>query len=354
MLARARAVTLMNYHEVARHVGIDPYVMLGRAGLHPSALRDPENWIPAKRILSLLSDSAARSGRDDFGVLIGECRSFASLGPVSLLLKHDVDLRGVIGDVIEYRRLLNDLLHFELREDGHSAVLEWALVPGLQSTQGVNLLATIAYRALVDSGEFNWQPECIHFRQATPRHVATFKRVFRCSLEFGSNFDGMSFSSACLDFSNNFADAALAAHARKLLSLMPAIRRNDTTVDRARSTIPFLISKGQAQADDVAKCLGVSVRTLQRGLIGEGQSFSSLLNEVRRELVVRYLSNSSQSITDVAHLIGYSSLSSFTRWFVSEFGMSPGRWRQQMRNRDALHLQIPPQEAGQAAQLSVV
>lgn len=354
MLARARAVTLTNYHEVARHVGIDPFVMLGRAGLHPSALRDPENWIPANRILTLLGESAARSGHDDFGILLGECRTFASLGPVSLLLKHEVNLRGLIGATIEYRRLLNDLLNFELRDDGGSVVLEWALIPGLQSSQGVNLLAAIAYRVLVDGGGFNWQPECIHFRQASPRNLATFQRVFRCPLEFGSGFDGMSFSSASLDLPNEFADAELAAHARLLLSLMPAVRRNDSIGDRARSTIPFLISNGQAQAEDLAKCLGVSVRTLQRGLIGEGQSFSSLLNDARRELVVRYLSNSSHTITTVAHLIGYSAQSSFTRWFVSEFGMSPGRWRQLMHKRDARHFQTPERDAGQAAQLSIV
>jgi AraC-like DNA-binding protein len=336
--ARARAVTLTNYHEVARYVGLDPFVMLGRAGLHPSALRDPENWIPAKRILTLLGESAVRSGRDDFGILLGECRTFASLGPVSLLLKHEVSLRAVIGAMIEYRRMLNDLLHLALRDDGRSAFLEWNLIPALRSSQGINLVATIAYRVLVDGGGFNWQPECIHFRHASPKHLATFKRVFRCPLEFGSNLDGMSCSSACLDLTNEFADLELAVHARRLLGLMPGIRRGDTMRDRARSTIPFLIANGQAQAEDVAKCLGVSVRTLQRQLITEGQSFSSLLNEARRELVMRYLTDSSQSITTVAHLTGYSTLSSFTRWFVSEFGMPPGKWRTLMRQRDALHL----------------
>jgi len=40
MQARARAVMLTNYTEVARHFGLDPYAMLGRCGLHPSSLRD--------------------------------------------------------------------------------------------------------------------------------------------------------------------------------------------------------------------------------------------------------------------------------------------------------------------------
>src|SRR5205814_3400338 len=87
--------------------------------------------------------------------------------------------------------------------------------------------------------------------------------------------------------------------------------------------------------DRAAQCLGVSVRTRQRRLIGECQSFSKLLNETRRDLVVRYLRNSDQSITAVAELTGYAALSSFTRWFISEFGLSPKKWRKIMQSRDS-------------------
>jgi AraC-like DNA-binding protein len=312
--------------------------MLGRAGVHPGALRDPENWLPATRILNLLDESAARSRHDDFGILLGECRTFGSLGPVSLLLRHGANLGEVISSMIEYRRLLNDLLHFELHRNGGASVLEWALISGLQSSQGVNLLAAIAYRVLTQGVAIDWQPECIHFRQATPRYLATFERVFRCSLEFGSNLDGMSFSSASLVAPNGFADAELAAHARRLLNLMPGIRADDSMRERTRSVIPFLISNGSSEISDVARCFGLSVRTLQRKLIREGQSFGDLLNEVRHDLAVRYLADAGQSITAVAHLMGYSTASAFSRWFAAEFGMPPGKWRRLMAQRDMVHL----------------
>ena len=327
MLARARAVTLTNYPEVARHVGLDPYAMLDRAQLHPTALQDPENWLPATRIMALLEDSAAQSRHDDFSVLLGESRTFASLGPVSLLLRHEGTLRDIVIASIEYRRLITEMLHTDLRDDGRTAVLEWNLMPGLQSPQGVQLVTTIAYRILVDGAGVNWQPECVHFRDSAPRNLTTFRRVFRCSLEFESDFDGMSFSSDCLQLPNQFADPELTKHARRLLNLMPGVRHADTISERARSTLPLLIANGKADVGEVAKVLDVPVRTLQRRLIREGQSFSTLLNQTRRELAVRYLSSSNQPITAVAQLTGYSALSSFTRWFIAEFGMSPVKWR---------------------------
>ena len=338
MQARARAVMLTNYTEVARHFGLDPYAMLGRCGLHPSSLRDPENWLPAKPLLRLLDDSAAVSGRDDFGVLLGESRTFASLGPVSLLLRHEITLGQIIARIGEYRRLINEMVDVHMRTYRRSAVIEWNLVQGLQSTQGMNILATIAYRILVDGSGCKWQPECIHFRQSSPAHVATFQRVFRCSLEFDSSFDGISFPSRCLDYPNEFADPGLAVHAQRLLELLPGIRKEETLTERVRSTIPFLISNGEADVQGVARYLGVPLRTFQRKLASEGQSFGTLLNEARRELAVRYLSNSSQSITMVAQLTGYSALSSFTRWFIAEFGIPPGKWRKTTLARNARHL----------------
>lgn len=345
MLARARAATLTNFHAVARHVGLDPYLMLREAGLSTNALGDPENWIPAGRLLNLLDHCAIQSERDDFGVLLGDCRTFASLGPVSLLLRHESTLGEVIAAAMKYRRLLNELLQLRLHLDGPSAVLEWSLIPGLRSSQGINLLATVAYRVFVDGSGCNWQPDCVHFRHAAPEHLASFNHVFRCSLEFNSTFDGVSFASSCLGLPNEFADTELASHARRLLDLMPGVRRDDTMSQRVAAAIPLLISEGQADVEGVSHSLGTSVRTLQRRLIAEGQSFSGLLNDARCELAVRYLRCSDLSITSIAELCGFSALSSFTRWFISEFGVSPRRWRNEPSAKEPAFAQRAPAEA---------
>ena len=327
MHARARAVTLLNYPELARCVGVDPYPVLAHAGLRPGELKDADNWLPGEQILRVLNETALRADRDDFGVLLGEHRSFASLGPVSLLLKHELTLRTIINSMIAYRRLINELLLLRLEENGRASRLVWGLIPGLRSSQGVNLLATMAYRVIVQGTAIPWRPDCIHFRHRTPRQSATFARLFDCRLEFDSSFDGMSFRSSSLALRNASADRELAAHARRLLSLIPAVRHEETTIERARGTISLLLESGRADAANVARCLGMSVRTFQRRLSYEGQTFSGLLNECRRELSLRYLAHSDQSVTAVAELTGYSTLSAFSHWFVSEFRMPPGKWR---------------------------
>ena len=39
------------------------------------------------------------------------------------------------------------------------------------------------------------------------------------------------------------------------------------------------------------------------------------------------LGHPAQSISAIGELVGYASLSSFTRWFSDEFGCSPREWR---------------------------
>jgi AraC-like DNA-binding protein len=48
-----------------------------------------------------------------------------------------------------------------------------------------------------------------------------------------------------------------------------------------------------------------------------------LLNEVRRELAMRYLANPALSMVEVSRLLGYGQPSSFSRWFAAEFGGPP-------------------------------
>jgi AraC-like DNA-binding protein len=334
-LLRARAVTLTGYDEVARFAGLEPAEMIARAALSPPDLHDPENWLPADKVIALIDASAASSGRDDFGILLGKCRTFTSLGPVSLLLKHEATVRGIITAIVDYSYLLNDLLNVTVKDDGSIATIEWNLVPGLRSRHLANLVAAIVYRAISEALEYSWDPDCVHFRDSAPEQVATFSRYFRCNLEFNCSFDGMSCSSTALNTRNPFADADLAAHARRLLNLLPGAGQI-TATRNARSAIVLLMDEGEVSIERAAECLGVEVRTLQRRLAAEATSFRQLCRDIRRELAARYLTNCSHSVTEISGILGYASASAFSNWFIKEFGISAGAYRRESRREVSL------------------
>lgn len=80
-----------------------------------------------------------------------------------------------------------------------------------------------------------------------------------------------------------------------------------------------------------ARALGMQPRTLQRRLDQQGQPFGAILAAVRSRQAARYLANPRLSVTEVAELSGYASLSAFTRWHTKTLGMSPQRFRKQRR-----------------------
>jgi AraC-like DNA-binding protein len=94
-----------------------------------------------------------------------------------------------------------------------------------------------------------------------------------------------------------------------------------------RKAMYIVLPMGRARIEQVAGGLGLNVRTLQRQLDTAGESFSGLLNEVRRDLAMRYMAGKAHSLSQVGELLGYRTPSSFTRWFTAQFGTTPADWR---------------------------
>jgi len=150
--------------------------------------------------------------------------------------------------------------------------------------------------------------------------------MFGPNVQFDCDFNGIVCSGADLDRPNPAADPLLAQYARQFVEGMGA-RNVRSAARQVRETAYLLLPLGRASIDQIAKAMGMNVRTLQRRLAAENAEFSVLLNDVRRDLAVRYLANPTYSKTEIARLLGYGQLSSFTRWFIAEFGAAPPRWR---------------------------
>ena len=58
---------------------------------------------------------------------------------------------------------------------------------------------------------------------------------------------------------------------------------------RVENAISSLLPHGRVVVDDVARSLGMSKRTLSRRLSDEGLNFTEVLQQLRRNLAVRYL-----------------------------------------------------------------
>ena len=92
---------------------------------------------------------------------------------------------------------------------------------------------------------------------------------------------------------------------------------------RVRQALVEGLPGGQVTADQIARALAVSKRSLQRRLSEEGVSYKDILEDTRRALALNYLQNSDMSVQEITFLLGFRDPRSFFRAFRSWTGKTP-------------------------------
>jgi len=323
---QVRAVTFSSYFSIAKQVGIDGPRLLTEAGIAMSDLEDSEARLPANAAVRLLQRSAELSACDSFGLRMAQARSFASLGPVSLLLEHLATVGDVVEAMIFFRRMLADIVLVALEKADDVAMITFDLVPPYGSPQATDLTVGLGFMTLAGASGGRWSSESVHFTHSRPSDTAPFEAFFAAPVQFNSSFNGFTCQTSSLDTALPLANDLMAQNAARLLGSQP-MQEERTLADEVTQAIAQLLPKGRATLECVTANLGLNSRTLQRGLKAEDQAFGRLLNDARRDLARQHLAGSRMPITEIAELLGYSTPASFARWFHAEFDVTPREWR---------------------------
>lgn len=328
MEALLRAVTLKNYLPVADRCGIHGRELLRKHQITPAMIANPDNLLPYANVLRLLEDSAEQSGQESFGLLMAESRTLADHGDVSLLISHQPTLRDALAVAIDYGNLINQHFALSIEPRGKQVFLheETLASSDLPKRQAVELSTALLNRLCASILGDQWHPRLVCFSHAKPSSLTIHERVFHAKLEFNASSNGILCDASALDLPNPRADPEMAAIARKFMGgARQGLERE--LVFTVRKAVYLLLPLGKAKVKHIAPSLGMSVRTLQRHLDDWGLSFSDLVNEVRREMVLGHLGNKGNDIEQVARMLGYTKPTSFTRWFKSQYGVPPQQWR---------------------------
>lgn len=239
-------------------------------------------------VARLLEDAAQSTGCESLGLRMARHRQLSSFGAVSLLLQHQPTLRHALDTLVAHMHLVNESLLIHLEDAGDIVILREDFVLHGAMRQSVELAMGVLWRMCEALLRERWRPQGVSFSHAPPADLSEHRRMFRCRITFGAEFNGIACRAADLDEPNPLADPALARYALRLVEAMPA-HRAASVGHQARRVIYLLLPSGNATCAGVAQGMGRSLRTLQRELDREGLSFSELLTEVRHELALRYL-----------------------------------------------------------------
>ena len=113
---------------------------------------------------------------------------------------------------------------------------------------------------------------------------------------------------------------------RALLLTVRPYRRDRLLVEKVRQTLAEHPEHSR-NADDLARWLNLSTRTLHRQLQEEGATLQQLKDSVRRDKAMDLLLRSARPIKQIAAEVGFQNEKSFMRAFKAWTGQTPEGFR---------------------------
>lgn len=318
-----RSASLTGYAQLAQSAGLDPFAMMRRAGLPRRCLEDNEMLISMEAVCRLLDQCAEASRMEAFGLRLASRRHISELGAVSLVMKQEPTALRAVQTLLSYKRVLNDALLARIDQEDDVVVIREQLMLGkvVPTRQATELTVGVMFQVLRDLLGPGWQPRLVCFTHRQPRDARFHRSFLGKSIEFNSTFNGIVCAASDMARELVPAQAGLVSFARRFLDSALS-QRKPARRETVRHLIAALLGNGRCTVEKVAQHLGVSRQTLHRQLALEGEQFTSVLDSVRREVVLKLQGDSDHSLEDVAAMLGFSSGSAFAHWFRASFGAS--------------------------------
>lgn len=309
--------------DVLRSVGLPPGTIAG-------ADSDADARIPLPLEESLWAAAAEAAGDPLFGLHAAESVRAGGFDVLDYVVRTAPTLRASLERLARYNRLLHDAAAF-------------TLVPGPSVLRVEHGLGTPARPASPQAAEFTLASLVVVGRQLLPRlriaqvqfahdalgPVAEYQRVFGIAPRFGTSGNALSFPAGLMDLALPAADPVLSrivtAHAEQALAALPPV--DESLAVQVRRLVAARLPAGPPPLEQVARELHLTGRSLQRRLKAQGQGYAGLVDEVRRELALRYVADRRLALGEVAYLLGFSEPSAFHRAFRRWTGATPAAFR---------------------------
>lgn len=325
----SRASSLALFDEFCAISGLDPQAMLKKAGLPADTLAHPETLVSYQRMALLLENCAVDSGKPLFGLEFGLHQGTAVFGQLLYLIKNAKTVGESLQELAGYYHLHSSSGSVKIEVHKKLAILEYSpmLRQGIPARQAIELAIAVGKKLLKTLLGNQWQPHAVHFQTAAGASPQAYIRLLGATPHFNSSRNAWIFDAALLNAPLSNADPALHELMRSHIDQLDELTPKELPAYVCHLLRNFL-PNGKVTIDFIADYMMVSTRSLQRMLMDEGTSYQALLNETRQAVATRYLKESNMSLTQLAGLLGYADLASFSKAFQRWFAMSPRQWRE--------------------------
>ncbi len=304
--------------------------LLGRGKIPNTSKGYRHIHLPASEYLALTHRIADYLDDQYVGLRIGSQVGVNEFGYLGELTHYCSDLRMCFRMIEKYTPTLLPQMESQFVEQGTGCFLSYELLgfdPELcRYDSDLSLVSELQFfRQYIGA---DWLPDGVQLRCSEPENVQPHKDQFGENVRFNQPRDAIHFSGHLLETPVSEADPyLLKVFFDHLDRLLEQISARDQLVNKVRYHIALSIGTDACNAEEIARRLFMSHRTLNRGLKKFGTSFRALKTATIVEMAETALLESRVSITEIALQMGYAEVAAFYHAFKKQTGLSPSEYR---------------------------
>ncbi|AGC49147.1 AraC family transcriptional regulator [Myxococcus stipitatus DSM 14675] len=325
----------LTLHRTLELRGVDAQALFVKAGLDPALLGDANARYPQEGMTRLWRLAVENSADPAIGLQMARHVAPTTFHAVGYRLNASSTLREAFERLVHAVALVSDGLRPAFTRDGDCyqvLLYDGGGGPHLceEETDAVAYLLVRFCRVMYRR---ELSPREVLLRRAAPADLTPYEKLFRCKLTFGAEADVLVYERLPFEVTLPGANPELARINDELIVRHLARQAGQDVVARVRAVLLELLPQGEPSQEKVAERLHMSSRSLQRKLVESGSGFRELLAETRRTQALSYLSEPGRSVSEIAYLLGFSEVSTFTRAFRRWTGQPPSRFGAPARAR---------------------
>ncbi|OUS32142.1 hypothetical protein A9Q99_01685 [Gammaproteobacteria bacterium 45_16_T64] len=302
---------------------------LDGTGIERHQLSDPSALVSHQQELTLFNNVRALAPIKEIGILAARRSDIASFGILGYAMLSCSCLKEAIDLGMRYIDVAGPKLHHQfIQMNGKSTYrvtdqygvgellpfcVEVSLGPIFLLTQELLEIDDVA--------------EEIHFTFPEPSYISHYRELFNTRLIFNSQYNQLILRDGLLEQPLPKANPLSAKLLEKLCA--EATQQHSYPLNHAVEVRNILLAKPGyfPKIDKVAEIMDVAPRTLRRKLQMADTSFQRILDDVRRQLSINYLSNTKFCVDEIASLVGFSDAANFRQAFKRWTGKTPSEVR---------------------------
>ncbi len=308
--------------------GADGHALLAELGIE----RQASGRIPVEKTALAWRRAAETIGEPAIGLLAAEAAQPASWGELGLAIMCSESLGHAIALLLKYPAFISDSVHIATRVEGDAFILDVTPatpeLPGIESLEFGMATGFQLLRAIYP-GQLTLRSLTLTRDESTD--LGPYRRFYGCDdVQTGSPIARQVYALHDTQVALPFANEALVRHHESLLQQQlqqQLTQPHSPDLERLiLNAIGLQMATGAVDQGAIARQLNMSARHLQRKLKARQLRFTDMVDQVRRDHALNLLRDGRRSLTEVAHLLGFSDHSNFTRAFKRWFGQTPTQY----------------------------